>query len=237
MADHAFFQYERTLQREATPELCIHLPARTQPAAEALSNGGADHAATESAQHANGDAAMAEAAPAEQNGGTLVPASGADTEASAMELDAGPAPQQGALDNGGAQPDGSAAAANGAAANGAAAGLHAGNDTARKAGLASANGAIVQHGGAAPAPLTAAAENTDEGGMRTVKLRIEYELAQPTAGLLFWGAYAQTDMQVGCARVVGALCALCTAGDRLCTLLVAWHARKHGCVALLRGRG
>jgi hypothetical protein len=32
--------------------------------------------------------------------------------------------------------------------------------------------------------------------MRAVVLRIEYELAQPAAGLLFWGAFAQTDMQV-----------------------------------------
>ena len=27
VADHAFFQYERTLQREYNPELIIHLPS------------------------------------------------------------------------------------------------------------------------------------------------------------------------------------------------------------------
>ena len=32
--------------------------------------------------------------------------------------------------------------------------------------------------------------------MRTISVRIEYELAQPTSGLAFWGAYAQTDGQV-----------------------------------------
>ena len=34
VADHAFFQYERTLQREYDPELIIHLPpAQSLPAA------------------------------------------------------------------------------------------------------------------------------------------------------------------------------------------------------------
>ncbi len=35
VADHAFFQYERTLQREYNPELVIHLPApQSLPAAD-----------------------------------------------------------------------------------------------------------------------------------------------------------------------------------------------------------
>lgn len=34
VADHAFFQYERTLQREYGPELIVHLPpAQSLPAA------------------------------------------------------------------------------------------------------------------------------------------------------------------------------------------------------------
>ncbi len=35
VADHAFFQYERTLQREYNPELIIHLPSpQSQPSTE-----------------------------------------------------------------------------------------------------------------------------------------------------------------------------------------------------------
>jgi hypothetical protein len=38
VADHAFFQYERTLQREYDPELIIHLPpAQSWPPADNLS--------------------------------------------------------------------------------------------------------------------------------------------------------------------------------------------------------
>ena len=195
MADHAFFQYERTLQREATPELCIHLPPRMRPAAaEALVNSASDSAGARHSQQANGDVAMAEAGQAGQNGGAPAPASGPDAKTSAMELDAGHAlQQQGAPDNGSVQLQGSAAvSATGAPRNGAA-GQHAGGNTAGTAGSASANGAGAQHG---PAPPAAVGEGTEEAGTRTVLLRIEYELAQPTAGLLFWGAYAQTDMQV-----------------------------------------
>ncbi len=118
VADHAFFQYERTLQRESNPELIITLPP-------ALST------------------------PALPPAGTPPPAPAGNTAADGAELPNDAISQQGG-DKGNVEEKG----------NGALAGHEAGD------------------------------------GLRTVVLRVEYELKDPGSGLLFWGAYAHTNNQV-----------------------------------------
>ena len=121
VADHTFFQYERTLQREYNPELSISLP----PVHDAVS------AATAAAQ----------------------PQSTASEEPPAPSAAARPAS---------AQPSASAQPAP----------------------------------GPAQAP-GAAAEQAPEGvgELRTVLLKVSYELRQPTTGLHFSGSYVHTGNQ------------------------------------------
>ena len=112
VADHAFFQYERTLQRESNPELIITLPpVQNTPAQPAAAAG-----------DATGDGA-----------------------AQPICADV----QQIADKGGGEEKGGGELAGQGA-----------------------------------------------EGGLRTLLLRVEYELREPGSGLLFWGAFAHTNNQV-----------------------------------------
>lgn len=109
MADHAFFQYERTLQRESNPELIITLPPlQNTPAAAA------------------GDAP----------GDSASQTSGADVQQS---TDKGRGEERG--------------------------------------------------GGEVAGPGA-------EGGLRTLLLRVDYEIEEPGSGLLFWGPFAHTNNQV-----------------------------------------
>ncbi|CAL8462796.1 g2329 [Coccomyxa elongata] len=131
VADHAFFQYERTLQRECNPELIINLPPPPT-------------------------------SPAQLTDVALTGLSLSDPATSAATEDA-------AGDRAGQQ--------NGVAGQG---------SGQKGAGVKDGNGG-------------AAGGGNDEG-VRTLLLRVEYELEQPDSGIHFWGAYAHTNNQVRRAR-------------------------------------
>jgi hypothetical protein len=51
-----------------------------------------------------------------------------------------------------------------------------------------------------------AGADAEEGGLRSMLIRIEYDVAQPESGIKFWGKFAHTDNQVTSIRT-----ACCTA--------------------------
>ena len=139
VADHAFFQYERTLQRESNPELIINLPPLPT-------------------------------SPAQLTDVALTGPSLSDPATSAAAEDA-------AGDRAGQQ---NSVAGQGSGQKG--------------AGVKDGNGG-------------AAGGGNDEG-VRTLLLRMEYELEQPDSGIHFCGAYAHTNNQVQPSSWLGILLAI-----------------------------
>ena len=223
MADHGFFQYERTLQREANPELCIYQPQPAQPQEGAALVHGAVHPA---AMDGQGSELLRAAAsnPAGGGGSTLEAVEGPKLEggsgAAPMEVDQQAAVSMAALQNGGAQAGGGA----GEQQNGSSAATNGQAGAPRAAQDSSKGSTALQNGGRAggAGPVAAAEE-----GMQTVLIRIDYRLMQPTSGLTFWGAYAHTDNQVKPS------CTSCVR-QQLGAVLPAWHRKPQAVVVVVQ---
>lgn len=217
IADHAFFQYERMLQRESGPELTITLP----PQPEALP----------STAHGQADGQAAGNASSQRH---VAVANGTGDGTAQPVLQSGSMPEHEPLSNGNVR--GSVRAeGDGAVDSGRELVAASGNQQAAASGNMHQNGQPTT-GGAAPMDVDSAAlangstqtqpqlrqaahaegkpaptnlngkggKNGDAKvdtvaaaeGMRTLLIRIEYEVDKPQCGTLFWGPFAHTNNQV-----------------------------------------
>ena len=225
VADHAFFQYERTLQREANPELCIYLPAPDQ--AQEQEGTPPPTGTTPAPAGGQGRERSSGAASGPAGGGGSskgeVQAVGLDgpSGVASMELDEPSALPGSVLQTGGTQASGSA----GEQQDGNVAARHDKAGAARAGKGSSKGSGAVQNGSGVSGPAVSAPA---EGGMRTVLIRIDYSLERPTSGLTFWGAYAHTDNQV---ERTAMACSGCDAQKGPCDVLPVAHSNLHALVA------